>query len=49
MIINNEIFNEEYNNIEYFDNIQKNALSNHKCNITFDKESAKWWLTCKKI
>ena len=49
MIIYNEIFNEEYNNVEYFNNIQKTALSNHKCNIIFDKQSAKWWLTCKKI
>lgn len=48
MIIYNEMFNNEYDNVKYFNDIKKTALNTHECSITFDKESAKWWLTCKK-
>tara|TARA_B100000035_G_C20955166_1_gene533840 strand:+ start:50 stop:811 length:762 start_codon:yes stop_codon:yes gene_type:complete len=48
MIIYNNMFNGKYDNVQYFTNIQKTVLSNHECNITFDRESAKWWLMCKR-
>ena len=48
LIIYNKLFNNEYDNVKYFNDIQKSALSNHECNVVFNEESAKWWLMCKK-
>ena len=49
LIIYNQMFNNEYDNVAYFNSIQETVLNNHECNVIFDDDSAKWWLTCKKI
>lgn len=48
LIIYNQMFNNEYDNVKYFNDIQKTVLCNHECNTIFNEESAKWWLVCKK-
>ena len=48
LIIYNQMFNGEYDNIKYFDDIQETVLSNHECNVIYDHDSAKRWLVCKK-
>lgn len=48
LIVYNQLFNNEYDNVKYFNDIQKTALCNHECNAFFNEESSKWWLVCKK-
>jgi hypothetical protein len=48
IIIYNKMFNNEYDNVKYFNDIQETVLCNHECDVIFSEESSKWWLVCKK-
>ena len=48
IIIYNKMFNNEYDNVKYFNDIQETVLCNHECDVIFNEESSKWWLVCKK-